>query len=294
MTALPELPPIDGDIDLMLDVFTHRTLQHRTGPSPGSIHGDTDRLAELGGRVLELSITYHLFSQRPYQNPEEIEARRNEILTGTSIIGWLDAYELRTRLRVAPEQAEVILNNEAEMRKYFQIYIGAVYIRHGLQRVQNWISPLIEPTGEVPRVPEASQQGAPPPQPASSYYSQPAMGFGSPPPPNYNNFASPPPMNQYTPAPPPGAPPPLPGSPPNTQAPITNLVTLALVNQTASQRGFQVSYNAQPEGPPHQPVWTVRCTMNGVERGIGIGKSQKLAKEEAARQAWAAMGWGPS
>jgi len=34
--------------------------------------------------------------------------------------------------------------------------------------------------------------------------------------------------------------------------------------------------------------------VNGQERGRGIGKSQKIAKEEAARQAWAAMRWGPS
>lgn len=33
--------------------------------------------------------------------------------------------------------------------------------------------------------------------------------------------------------------------------------------------------------------------VNGNERGRGIGKSQKIAKEEAARQAFASMGWGP-
>jgi ribonuclease-3 len=32
--------------------------------------------------------------------------------------------------------------------------------------------------------------------------------------------------------------------------------------------------------------------MNGEEKGIGVGKSQKIAKEDAARQAWVAMGWG--
>ena len=91
---------------------------------------------------------------------------------------------------------------------------------------------------------------------------------------------------------------------------VSNLVTLALVNQTAAQQRIQVAYPAHQDGPPHQPTWTVRCTsmftsgspcmcidfckVNGVEKGIGVGKSQKLAKEEAARQAWAAMGWGPT
>jgi len=73
-----------------------------------------------------------------------------------------------------------------------------------------------------------------------------------------------------------------------------SLVTLALVNQTAAQKGVQVTYPAEQVGPPHQPTWTVRCCMNGQEHGRGVGKSQKIAKEEAARQAWASMGWGPS
>jgi len=34
--------------------------------------------------------------------------------------------------------------------------------------------------------------------------------------------------------------------------------------------------------------------MNGQEYGSGSGKSQKQAKEEAARMAWAAMAWGPT
>jgi dsRNA-specific ribonuclease len=31
--------------------------------------------------------------------------------------------------------------------------------------------------------------------------------------------------------------------------------------------------------------------MNDAEQGRGVGKSQKAAKEEAARQAWVNMGW---
>jgi dsRNA-specific ribonuclease len=31
--------------------------------------------------------------------------------------------------------------------------------------------------------------------------------------------------------------------------------------------------------------------VNGYEKGIGIGKNIKLAKEEAARDAWVNMGW---
>jgi dsRNA-specific ribonuclease len=31
--------------------------------------------------------------------------------------------------------------------------------------------------------------------------------------------------------------------------------------------------------------------VNNVERGVGVGKNQKEAREEAAGQAWVAMGW---
>jgi dsRNA-specific ribonuclease len=119
---------------------------------------------------------------------------------------------------------------------------------------------------------------------------------------SHSSFSSPPPQPHDPPPPPPsGAPPPQPpppmGAPPPfayTAASTLSLVSLALVNQTASQQGISVTYPAEQTGPPHLPTWTVRCCMNGIERGRGVGKSMKVAKEEAARQAWAAMGWGPS
>lgn len=38
-------------------------------------------------------------------------------------------------------------------------------------------------------------------------------------------------------------------------------------------------------------VFLTTYKVNGVERGVGVGKSQKVAKEEAARRTWLAMGW---
>ena len=35
------------------------------------------------------------------------------------------------------------------------------------------------------------------------------------------------------------------------------------------------------------------ATVNGIEKGTGSGASKQLAKEEAARQAYFAMGWAP-
>jgi len=158
------------------------------------------------------------------------------------------------------------------MRKFFNSYLGALYIRNGLSTIQDWISRLIDPN-------VAPEQAFCLPSNYSPYVQQ--------------NFGQ---QQYFHPAPPPGPPPPLPSSSPPSVMPSSSmsLVTLALVNQTAAQKGFTVTYPAEQVGPSHQPTWTVKCFLNGHERGRGVGKSQKVAKEEAARQAWATMRWGPS
>ncbi|KAF8913150.1 hypothetical protein CPB84DRAFT_1957520 [Gymnopilus junonius] len=303
MSDLPPLPKIDGDFELMLDIYTHSSV--RTNPTMTEDYGDTERLAELGAKVLDLVITYHLYSERPFLTAKNIQEKRLELTSDVSLNRWVQAYGLQEKLRVAPSEIAVLSNPE-ELRKLFHTYIGALYIRNGLATIQKWISRMIDPAIDI-KLPNLS------PQPESQFQPQPpqmhaygqqwqGQGYGQ-----QQGYQSPPPsqvsatsysssqMNSVHPAPPPGAPPPLPASPPVMMpSSAMSLVTLALVNQTAAQRGYYVTYPAEQTGPPHQPTWTVRCCMNGQEYGIGSGKSQKLAKEEAARMAWAAMGWGPT
>jgi len=79
---------------------------------------------------------------------------------------------------------------------------------------------------------------------------------------------------------------------PNPLAPAQpNLPFLPLFNQTASQRRCIVEYPAEFSGPSHAGKWTVKCIVNGIPKGVGIGASKQLAKEEAARKAYYAMGW---
>ena len=130
------------------------------------------------------------------------------------------------------------------MRKFFNSYLGALYIRNGLSTIQDWITRLLDPN--------VAAQGA-------------IMGFSPPPPSNFSpyvqqNFNQQQSGNYFHPAPPSMAPPPLPSSPaPVMPSPSMSLVTLALVNQTAAQKGFTVTYPAEQVGPPHQPTWTVKC-----------------------------------
>lgn len=135
------------------------------------------------------------------------------------------------------------------MRTYFNTYLGALYIRNGLSIIQEWISRLIDPA-VAPSQPTAF---APSPNySAPSPYSQQNHGQPSYVQPSYGQY--------FHPAPPTGPPPPLPSSPPPAMPSSSmSLVTLALVNQTAAQKGLAVTYPADQTGPPHQPTWTVRC-----------------------------------
>ena len=114
-------------------------------------------------------------------------------------------------------------------------------------------------------------------------------------------------------------PPPTTKPPPLPPAQNHQVSYLPLFNQTASQRRLGVEYTAKFFGPPHAGKWNVKClggllpptacsasvwnwavladnlvdptTVNGIEKGEGSGLSKQLAKEEAAKQAFHAMGW---
>ena len=163
------------------------------------------------------------------------------------------------------------------MADFFYVYVGALYTRNGLGAIQSWISRLMVPGGPEVPLPMTSAppafDGAHSPQMnqymQQSYMQQAMHGVHRSPPTQPNQFSPPMPNSQLfatytgTPPQPPNLPPPLPSTPSynyNQQPSSTlSLVTLALVNQTAAQKGISVTYPADQEGPPHQPTWTVRC-----------------------------------
>ncbi|KAG0704356.1 hypothetical protein DFH29DRAFT_911984 [Suillus ampliporus] len=106
------------------------------------------------------------------------------------------------------------------------------------------------------------------------------------PPTHYNPYLRPPPLSR------PPSPPRI--SPPNPLAPAQpHLAFLPLFNQTAHQRGVNVSYQAVLVGPPHAGKWSVTCVVDGIEKGKGSSDTKQQAKEQAARQAYYEMGWAP-
>lgn len=286
--SLPPLPKIEGDVDLFLDVFTHNSLRMQSAPM-NEEYGNTDRLAVLGATVLRLAIATHFFRKKPQLSAEDIEKEIDKNLSDDIVDKWMNQYNLKTKLRIAPSEMKRI-GDVKEMRKVFETYVGALYIRNGLHAVQPWISRLIDPNAmvEEPTVvvpPSSARTYAPIPPPSSAGSSRTTSSMS------------------YQPAPPKSPPPPIP--PPysmgssssqfqaagSQNSSMYNMVTVALMNQKASQMGYQVTYPAEHTGPPHNPIWTVRCCLNNREYGRGTGKSQKIAKDEAARKTWAAMGW---
>jgi ribonuclease-3 len=268
---VPPLPPLHGD--LMLDVFTHRALTQDV-PNEHTSHGNSDRLAQLGKSVLDTIVTYILFAERPMLSGEELKVKHDQTLSDESIVAWLTAYDIELKKRVRLGGARGVLDNPEEARFLINSYVGAVCIQDGLQAATDWISNLVMPEGQPPALVDDSQnRNSPTTSPES-----PAI-------------ASLPVTQASTSAPPPYYP-----TPPEASTIPSGVPqgTLALFNQTCHQRGFSVEWIASANGAQHDPRWDVKCKVNGVERGYGLGRNQKLAKELAAYEAYQYMqsiGW---
>lgn len=72
MSLVPALPKLEGDHDILLDIYTHRALR-TGGDMANEEYGNADRLAELGERVLDLAITSHLFKVTPMLTREQMK-----------------------------------------------------------------------------------------------------------------------------------------------------------------------------------------------------------------------------
>ncbi|KIL71766.1 hypothetical protein M378DRAFT_65049 [Amanita muscaria Koide BX008] len=284
-TNLPLLPKITGEI--ILQVFTHRSLQRSHGGTLED-NSDNDRFSILGKVVLDAVVTLSLFSRRPALTAAEIGRWKECILSDDNFEDWVSGYKLRNKVRCHP-QVFSLLSIPGETRNLFYSYVGGVYAESGMDVVEKWVGQLIDRCSENSTflsMTESMHRMEPPP-PAKKLKSEPLT-------PSKQTFPlfflSPP-----APSPPTDLPPPPPKAAinlPNPLAPAQpNLPFLPLFNQAASQRRCIVEYPAEFSGPSHAGKWTVRCVVNGILKGVGTGTSKQVAKEEAARKAYYAMGW---
>ncbi|KAH9857962.1 hypothetical protein C2E23DRAFT_718683 [Lenzites betulinus] len=280
--AFPPAPPIDGEA--MLEVFVHRSMKFTGAPLNDSIYGDGQRLAALGSKVVEAAYTDVYFNRKPMLRAEELKVSSGQLQE--DVMTWVEAYKWRDKVRCTPGTD---LKSSEETRLLFDSYAGAVFAGAGYKAVRDWISALVDPHAP----PQAQPALAPEPD-YKRVKVEPVMGAGMGYSPSYYpqnpqpyHYGQPPP-----PPPPASAPPPLPMQNPLSPA-QPHSAFLPLFNQTAQQRRLEVQYPAMFSGPAHAGRWTVSCLVNGIEKGMGMGASKQLAKEEAARQAYYAMGWAP-
>ncbi|KAI6104071.1 hypothetical protein EDD16DRAFT_1638665 [Pisolithus croceorrhizus] len=276
---LPTLPKLSGM--LVLEVFTHRSLRLACHAS----YGDNERLTVLGQHVLEMIITQLLFTRKPKLKRENIEVLRRALLSDEIIDVWSRLYRLRDELRY-DSSFQSSVDEPEQGRSLFLAYLGATFEEHGLVEVEKWIRLLFQLTAavmdEFPTIDfgdDGSEEQAGKRLKVEEASQGPSGLFAE-----FFNLL--PPLSAPPPIPPP--PPPMRSFSPNPLAPAQpNLAFLPLFNQTAAQRGMSFT------GPPHAGRWHVICKVNGIEKGKGTGSSKQLAKEQAARMAYFAMGWAP-
>lgn len=70
----PTLPKISGDPDILLDIYTHESIQFPgMNMEKNTEYGDTKRLACLGHKAYELFATEALFSKKPLLNADVLQ-----------------------------------------------------------------------------------------------------------------------------------------------------------------------------------------------------------------------------
>ncbi|KAI0068287.1 hypothetical protein BV25DRAFT_1867295 [Artomyces pyxidatus] len=250
--SLPPLPPIEGE--MMLEIFTHRDLSFGQNEE----FGDSERLSVIGQRVLAMVVSVVLFEKRPMLSASDLKM----IVPGsTALDDWVTQYGLRKKVRCAPDKRED-LNGPEETELLFTAYVGGVYLQRGWLAVAAWIGKLVDPESDGPSSPKSEPMPDVSSSGSTTAFSQ--------------NLAPPPPPLQ--------PPPPLPEA---SKSPAF----LAMFNQMCAQRRIGVEWPAVASGPSHSPSWTVECVVDGISRGRGAGKNKQLAKEDAAKQAYYAMGW---
>ncbi|KAI6136365.1 hypothetical protein F5141DRAFT_996482 [Pisolithus sp. B1] len=230
MNHIPPLPALDADTQL--EIFTHRSIRY-TPDGQESV----DRLAELGSSVLSMAVVHALFSKQPKFSAEELKVRQLKLTrelarTSSRRNTWLSLYGMKSKVRGVADRS--ILDKPEEYNFLFNSYVGAVYDQKGFPTVIQWLGRLIDP--EAQAIPLPGDGSSPPPYTSnSSAHSSPVATTST-------TLST---MTLDSPPPPPSVPP--------------SMTVLATFNQTCTQRGMTINWDATADGPSHQPRWVVRC-----------------------------------
>lgn len=270
LSNYPELPILTGEEseDLSLAVFNHPTATSLDTPQhPG--FGNGDRLFEMGVQVLQCTATKYFFRHPAMFTAVQIRERVGRVLSGQKIHEWLDFYSLKHLLTVGPEfNREEVLLNDREMSQFFCTYIGAVFYSRGTAVVESFVHDLLNASLDGVKVEAedeamSGQEGPSPP----TYTPPPIPSSHAGPPASHN-------ANTVTPLP-----------------PNISMLPRSFIHETATKNRVHISYSESFEGPPHNPLWTVRCLVDEEERGRATARNKAAGRDIAARHAFVAMGW---
>ncbi|KAI9513072.1 ribonuclease III domain-containing protein [Russula earlei] len=139
MPLTPPLPTVQSEATLA--IFVHSSLQ---SPVSNARFGNSERLAFIGNRALNMVIADILFEKRPMLSEVELDSELDDALSDEAYNQWVTHYGLRDRVICNPDQRDE-LKSSNETRHLFDAYVGAVYIEKGYPGIKAWIHPLIDP-----------------------------------------------------------------------------------------------------------------------------------------------------
>jgi len=264
------LPPFGLQGEELLEAYTHRSVRN---------DDSSDKLAFLGERLLNFAIARHWYENLPQISSQDLQEKTEQTLSDDLLRACIDKYELQRNLRRA-SQSDI---GPDDARDFLNVYIGLLYTQAGVPGVQRWVSALIDPNESTPYNPFQGNGAGPASQ---SSLTAPLPSDPAPPLPP---MPGPSQTSHSTPTLPPYSSPP--GTPTSINA-SSGLVTLARFNEHVTQRlGQTVTWKVSDSGEAHRLLWTMTVLLDGQPKGTGQGHSQKVAKEQAIREAWTALGW---
>ncbi|KIJ46421.1 hypothetical protein M422DRAFT_29269 [Sphaerobolus stellatus SS14] len=279
--AYPPLPQLQGD--LMLEVFTHKSLRavEQAQASGSGFPCDNERYVVLGEKVFETAVLHHLVAQKVKMTREEIEKEMRSLCSEEQYEKWVESYGLRQKLRYNPS-ARAEVQSPAGGRELLHAYAGAVYTQlNGAVAVDIWVHQLISRPGDtlphnlqLVEHQNYNQYQFPPhiPSPTTYIHTLPnAPGM------NPNNNPQAPIIGQS---------PLLSGA----NAKTSTMNYAARLNELGSKRRWTVDWPFMRTGLDHAPIWRVQCVVNGKSYSTGSGTTKQLAKDEAARLSFPALG----
>ncbi|MFD1777863.1 ribonuclease III [Fredinandcohnia salidurans] len=131
------------DEGLLIQAFTHSSYvnEHRKKP-----HEDNERLEFLGDAVLELTISKFLFKKFPIMSEGELTKMRAAIVCEPSLVTF--ANELKFGELVLLGKGEEMTGGRerpALLADVFEAFIGALYLDHGLEVVNQFLDKTVIP-----------------------------------------------------------------------------------------------------------------------------------------------------